>query len=154
MNLHSGLERVFAKKTENIAVQFFRYTLVGGAAFILDFFTLWFLTDIFSVHYLASAALAFLVGLTTNYLLSIAWVFNSRSMGNRSAEFIIFALIGIVGLGLNEVLMWALTGLAGFHYLLSKLGSTVVVYLWNFFARRFLLFTKSDKTPDTRRAYG
>jgi putative flippase GtrA len=55
-------------------------------------------------------------------------------------QFGVFALVGLVGLGLNELIMWALTDGAGLHYMLSKVGATVVIYLWNFFIRKMLLF--------------
>jgi len=133
-------ELLFKSGTNNTLVQLFRYTLVGGIAFLFDFGSLYFLTDWMYVHYLVSAALAFLAGITVNYLLSIAWVFQVRTMKNVWVEVSIFAVIGIVGLGMNELIIWFFTELAKFHYLISKLFSTVSVYLWNFFARKFLLF--------------
>lgn len=133
-------EMLFKSGTNNTLVQLFRYTFVGGIAFLFDFGSLYFLTDRMYVHYLVSAALAFLVGITVNYLLSIAWVFQVRTMKNIWVEVSIFAVIGIIGLGLNEIIIWFFTELVKFHYLISKLVSTVCVYLWNFFARKFVLF--------------
>jgi putative flippase GtrA len=51
-------------------IQFFRYAIVGVIAFMIDFAALFFLTDIFHFHYLVSAAMAFLLGLATNYILA------------------------------------------------------------------------------------
>jgi putative flippase GtrA len=128
------------KRTDKISIQLFRYTFVGGVAFIIDFCSLFVLTEIFGIHYLLSAALAFLLGLATNYFLSIVWVFYKHTLSNRWYEFGIFAIIGIVGLGLNEFFIWFFTEHIHFHYLLSKISSTIFVYLWNFFARKFILF--------------
>ncbi len=139
-NLMRANELLFKSATNNTLVQLFRYTFVGGIAFLFDFGSLYFLTDWMYVHYLASAALAFLVGITVNYLLSVAWVFQVRTMTNVWVEISIFTVIGIVGLGLNEIIIWFFTELVEFHYLISKLFSTVSVYLWNFFARKLLLF--------------
>jgi putative flippase GtrA len=135
------LRQVFVAQTDSLLIQFGRYTLVGSAAFLADLGCLCAFTELWHVHYLLSAALAFLVGLSANYLMSITWVFHKRSLARRSHELLLFALIGIVGLGLNETCMWLLTGYAGFYYLVSKIGSTVLVYLWNFLARRHLLFS-------------
>lgn len=126
--------------TQNVLVQLFRYTFVGGAAFVLDFSTLFLLTRYLGIHYLISAGLAFALGVATNYLLSVSWVFSVRRLASRRLELGIFALIGVAGLALNEIFMWLFTEKAGFHYLVSKLTSTFFVYLWNFFARRSLLF--------------
>ena len=61
-------------------------------------------------------------------------------MKNRAAEAGVFALIGISGLGLTELLMWLLAGKAGLHYLVSKIVTTVIVFFWNFAAKKILLF--------------
>jgi putative flippase GtrA len=134
------LAMLLKNRTDNTFIQLFRYTFVGGIAFIVDFSTLFVFTEIFAIYYLISAAIAFLLGLATNYFLSIFWVFHKHTMSNRWHEFGIFALIGIVGLGLNEFFIWFFTEHIHFHYLLSKIVSTVFVYLWNFFARKFILF--------------
>ena len=50
--------------------------------------------------------------------------------------------VGIIGLGLTEGLMWFFTDLVGLHYMLSKLVTAALVLLWNFIARKIILFTK------------
>ena len=137
MKLTDNITRI---KTNDTIAQFFRYTLVGGLAFVFDFGSLFILTEYLNIHYLVSAAIAFLLGLTINYILSIIWVFEKRTIANKRIEFLIFSLIGIGGLGLNEFIMWFFTDILYWHYLLSKIISTVVVYLWNFFVRKFVLF--------------
>lgn len=120
--------------------QLFRYTLVGGLAFLLDFAILYYLTEFLAIYYLVSAAAAFIAGLTTNYLLSIHWVFEHRNCGSVRREFIIFAVIGVFGLGMNELCLWFFTERAGLHYLAAKIGAAVMVFLWNFIARKMILF--------------
>ncbi len=132
--------RLLLDPASTVSIQLFRYTAVGGAAFAVDFGSLFLLTEFGGLHYLLSAAVAFGLGLVTNYLLSVVWVFPRRRLSSRSAEFLVFALIGVAGLGINEMVLWALTEGAGFHYLLSKAGAAVVVFLWNFFARKLSLF--------------
>lgn len=137
------IKEVLSRRPANrTLVQLGRYTIVGGFAFLIDFGTLFLLTSGIGVHYLLSAALAFCLGLATNYALSVVWVFHERRLESRSREFTVFGIIGIAGLGINELSLWVLTGLAGLHYLGSKLLSTVVVYLWNFFVRKTLLFDR------------
>ena len=135
-----SLEHLFKKQTNSIFIQLFRYTFVGGFAFIIDFSLLFVLTEYAGIHYLVSAAIALTAGLIINYFLSIIWVFDKRKLVNKSVEFTLFAAIGIVGLGLNELFIWVFTEFAGLYYLLSKIISTAIVYLWNFFARKFTLF--------------
>lgn len=131
----------FLKKSDKTSVQLFKYFFVGGIAYTVDFGSLYFLTDIAKVHYLISAAIAFTLGLITNYSLSILWVFSKRTLTNKRLEFIVFSIIGLVGLSLNEVIIWFFTEWIHFHYLISKVFSTVVVFFWNFFARKKILFS-------------
>lgn len=138
----SIINSVFKGKTDNTLFQLIRYTFVGGLAFLVDFGTLYALTEFFNLHYLLSAGIAFVLGLTINYLISIRWVFASRSVKDKKLEFALFALIGFVGLGLNELFIWIFTDLCAVYYLLSKILTTIMVYLWNFFARKLILFKK------------
>ena len=129
-------------KTNNTNVQLFRYTFVGGFAFMIDFGTLYIFTEYFGIHYLLSAGISFILGLLINYFLSIKWVFNNRTMNNRLLEFFLFSGIGLIGLGLNELFIYILTNILLVYYLLSKIITTLIVYFWNFFARKVMLFNK------------
>jgi putative flippase GtrA len=133
-------KKILKDETDKTRIQLFRYIFVGGAAFIIDFVSLFVLTDFFRVYYLISAAIAFILGLFANYILSLNWVFNKRTISNRSFEFGIFALIGVVGLGLNEVFIWFLTQDLQLYYLFSKIAAAVIILFWNFFARKYMLF--------------
>lgn len=136
------IQSIFKGKADSTLLQLFRYTFVGGFAFIVDFGTLYILTEYFNIYYLVSAGIAFIFGLIINYFLSVKWVFNNRTMENRLLEFLLFTLIGLVGLGLNELSLWVLTDILLIYYLLSKIITTIIVYFWNFFARKILLFNK------------
>jgi putative flippase GtrA len=138
--ISSLIDSVLKGKTDNTFFQLIRYTFVGGLAFLVDFGTLYLLTEFIHLHYLLSAGIAFILGLLTNYLLSIRWVFTTRSVRNKKIEFLIFAIIGLAGLGLNELFLWIFTSLLGIYYLLSKILTAILVYLWNFFVRKFILF--------------
>jgi putative flippase GtrA len=121
--------------------QFVQYVIVGGLAFVVDFAVLYLLTDQVGLHYLLSASIAFLLGLCVNYLLCVVWIFDFRVMNSRAHEFAIFGLVGVAGLALNNMLMWVLTDLADLHYLASKLVAAALILLFNFSARRSILFT-------------
>jgi putative flippase GtrA len=131
--------------TRLLLCQFAQYTLVGGLAFLFDFGALFLLTERVGLHYLVSASIAFLIGLATNYLLCIVWIFDYRALKNQAHEFAIFSLIGLAGLLLNSLLMLLLTELAGLHYLASRAQAAVLILLFNFSLKRFLLFSESKK---------
>ena len=122
--------------------QFLRYVMSGGFAFVVDFATLYALTEFAGLHYLLSATIGFLAGLVVNYLLCIWWIFEHRSQSDQRKEFTVFALIGVAGLALNNGLLFALTDLAGINYLLSKVAAAAFILFFNFLLRRHILFTQ------------
>ena len=132
--------KTFIGRTENKYVQFFRYGFVSAAALIVDFGGLILLKEAFHIHYVTAATISFIGGLLVNYLLSKAWVFTKSKYSSRSLEFALFAGIGVVGLVLNDLILWFCTSHLGMFYVVSKLVATVVVFFWNFGARKVFVF--------------
>lgn len=120
------------------ARQFVRYFGVALIGLGFDFGTLVFLREVFGVNYLVAAAAGFVAGLAVNYALSVRYVFKNSKLKSRTMEFVMFGVIGLIGLGILSLSMWVLTDLLNFHYVLSKCFATVVVYMWNFFGRKAL----------------
>ena len=110
------LHTLFIKATDNWFIQLFRYFFVGGFAFVVDYGLLVLLTEVFGLHYLLSATISFIAGLVVNYFLSTSWIFRESTIENRWAEFLVFAFIGVVGLGLNNLLLYLLTDKCHIHY--------------------------------------
>lgn len=126
---------------ENLVMrQFIKYTIVGGSAFFVDYSLLYILTNYLKMNYLLAAACAFSAGLVINYILSIIWVFDNRNIDNPMLEFLIFTGIGIVGLFLNECLLWVFTDWLQIHYMVSKIYATAILYVTNFMLRKVILF--------------
>ncbi|MCC8034493.1 MAG: GtrA family protein [Rikenellaceae bacterium] len=136
----SRIKNPVAERSPAVAVQTVRYLIAGGLAFVVDFLVLKVLTDFTGLHYLISAALGFCTGLTITCLLSIYWVFDRRKMDDRRMEFIIFAAIGVVGLGLTSVFIWVFAGLMGINLLIAKILTAALVTAWNFAAKKIVLF--------------
>jgi putative flippase GtrA len=135
-----NIKALLANKTDNIFVQLFRYTFVGGIAFIVDFGLLFILTSYVGFHYQLSAVISFVAGLVANYLMSRIWVFSaSDSRPGKFYEFMLFSAVGVIGLCLNSIIIYLFTELVCIYYLFSKIISTIVVFLWNFFGRRYLM---------------
>lgn len=120
--------------------EFFRYTLVGGFAFAVDYGTLLLLEKRLNVHYLVAGAAGFMLGLLCNYIGSTRFVFKNRVVKDRRLEWIAFAVIGLVGLLINEGLLFLLTGKLAIRVEISKPLTQIVVFFWNFTARKVLLF--------------
>jgi len=119
-----------------------RYVYAGGIAFVLDFLVLMVLYKVFDVYYLTATAIGLIVGLFTTYLLSIKWVFNNRAVSNRTSELGIFLLIGSIGFLINEYVIWISVETLLLNVPVSKVIATAVVFIWNFTARKVILFRK------------
>ncbi|MDR1331294.1 MAG: GtrA family protein [Tannerella sp.] len=128
---------LLVKDTDSAPVQLLRYALVGGVAAAVNFACLFALTDLCGMYYLVSNVLSFLAGLTVNYALCKRFVFRG-GIGNGKVEFMIYGLVGVVGLLFDTGLMYFFTDALHLHYLLSKVISTAAVLLWNFTARKFM----------------
>jgi putative flippase GtrA len=118
-----------------------KYFLVSIAALAVDFGLLVLLTEFGRMHYLASAAVGFSAGLVVNYALSVTLVFSQRRLSDRRLEFVGFLLIGLAGLALNEALMKLFVDTFHLGYVFAKVPATGVGFVFNFGARRAMLFT-------------
>lgn len=119
--------------------QIFRFGLVGGLCFVIDYGLLALLTEAAGIAPLISSALSFSVSVVVNYLLSMRYVFHGREHANRFRELLLFLILSVAGLGLNQLLMWLGVAWLGVHYLLTKLAATAIVMVYNFVTRKLLL---------------
>ena len=133
-----NIKKLFKEKTNNTFIQFFRYLFVGGIAAVVNIGMLYVFTDVFHLHYILSNVFAFTLGLIVNYLLSKKFVFQDNVSINKAKEFLIYAIIGVIGLGLDTLLIWLFTDIGSIYYMISKLISTMLVLIWNFGARKLL----------------
>ena len=137
------LKRLFSEPTTQPFIQFYRYVFVGGCSFLVDAGVLWLCVHA-GLHYLVGACFGFVAGLVCNFLLSRALVFRAQEARvGRLLEFAGYALIGLVGLGLTEALLYFFTEIVLLHYMLSKVIASAIVLFWNFFARKVLLYRRA-----------
>ncbi len=112
-----------------------RFCFVGGLSLLVDCGVLYGLTEFFGVHYLYSAGISFTVSVIFNYWLCVVYVFKgAKKQTARQAT--IFIGSSVVGLGLNQLCMWFFVEIVTLHYMLAKLGATVIVTLWNYVMKR------------------
>lgn len=95
------------------------------------------------VDYLVAAPVSFLLGLLVIYVISTRWVFTRRRLSDARVEFAIFATIGVVGLCLNQLVIYAGVAHLGQPAEAAKLASVALVFGFNFVSRKLLLFTGS-----------
>ncbi|MBO6195688.1 MAG: GtrA family protein [Bacilli bacterium] len=129
----------FKDKTKNLLLQMFKFLLVGGLAFVIDYVTLIICKEVFHINVLISAAIAFIVSVIVNYILSVKWVFDVDKNKSEKKNFIIFIVFSVIGLGLTELIMWFGVDILKISYLIVKIIATAIVMVFNFITRKLFL---------------
>lgn len=124
--------------------QIMKFGVVGFLCFFIDYGLMILFTEAFHINYLVSAALSFSISTIVNYSLSMRYVFKSKKDANKVNEFILFVVLSVIGLGVNEAAMWIAVDGLGIHYMISKIGATAVVMVFNFVTRKIFLEDKSE----------
>jgi putative flippase GtrA len=129
----------------------FKYGLASAAALALDWGLLVYLSGPVALPYQVAGAISFCAGLALAYILSITLVFSNRRVSSRLVEFIGFAAIGLCGLALNAALLWGFIEQAHLSVGLAKAPTAGLVFLFNFFSRRSLLFSPAKAADEPAR---
>ncbi|OOM74854.1 GtrA family protein [Clostridium sp. BL-8] len=135
-------------ETKVIINEFIKYIFVGGAAFCLDTLTLYLCkTKVFlelgHIGLYISTALGFLAGLIFNYIFSLIFVFRGaieENRGKNALSLFLFLIIGILGLFLTEAGMYVGVDFLNMNYLFTKVIVAIIVLVWNYTARKILIF--------------
>lgn len=135
-------------KIKDLIEEFFRYLLVGGTAFLVDI-TLLYIFKNYVFNNLAetgvyiSTAIGFMGGLVYNYILCLIFVFKSakeQDKGKTVGSFLVFGIIGVVGLLITELGMYIGIEIFVINYLIVKVIMTAIVLLWNYGIRKIMIF--------------
>ncbi|MDO5520489.1 MAG: GtrA family protein [bacterium] len=133
---------------QKLMKQIFRFAIVGGSAFLIDYGILFVLNEFLGVNYLIASALSFSVSVIYNYVLSIFWVFDPNEEQSKKEQFVVFMILSIIGLGINSLIMWisvnALTAWLpavrnAVIVMTAKVIATFVVMVYNFITRKIYL---------------
>lgn len=128
-----------------------RFAVSGGVCFLIEFALLVLLRDTCGLDTLAATPIAFTVSVIVNYLFCVKWVFpDAGKQGNKA--WIAFFVSSVMGLFLNEGLMWLFRVLFGEDavvftvfsftvtmYMVNKVLATLIVMVWNYITKRYIL---------------
>ncbi|MBO7662725.1 MAG: GtrA family protein [Clostridia bacterium] len=128
-----------------------RFAVAGAGGFVVEMLTLVLLKEKLGLDTLVATPIAFLLGITVNYILCVLWVFEGAREQSRKSQFAFF-LTSAVGLVLNELLMLLFRAVWGEDtvlmtvfsfpvslYMVNKVIATGVVMIWNYFTKRKIL---------------
>ena len=123
-------------KYGKLVTQIYRFVLVGGTAFLIDYGLLIMFIRFLKLHYLFAGTISFCVAVIFNYLMSIFWVFKPTLRNKQHQELIVFLSLSTLGLGINQLAMFTLVDGIGFTISLSKVLATLIVMVYNFISRK------------------
>ena len=108
-----------------------KFGIIGVGAFLIDFGILIFMTEVLGIHSLISNCISFSVSVIFNYIMSMKFVFESK-LENKKVEFLVFLVLSIIGLGINEMIL----SVKLLDYRFMKVIATGIVMCFNFISRR------------------
>ena len=127
---------------KKLIIQLIKFGIVGVIATLIDLAVLMLLKEFMHVDVLAASAVAFSVSVIANYILSMLFVFES-SGNSKVKEFLVFVVLSIGGLLLNQFIMWIGTEIMTAYYLWVKAFALVFVPIYNFVTRKIFLEKKA-----------
>ena len=127
---------------KKLIIQLIKFGIVGVIATLIDLAVLMVLKEFMKVDVLAASAVAFSVSVIANYILSMLFVFKSRG-NSKVKEFLVFVILSIGGLLLNQFIMWIGTEIMTAYYLWVKAFALVFVPIYNFITRKIFLEKKA-----------
>ena len=122
-------------------LQIIKFGIVGVVATFVDVGVLVVLKELLHIDVLVSSAISFCVSVAVNYILSMTFVFKSKNQ-NKLREIVIFVLLSVVGLCLNQLILWIGVTFTPVYYLIVKLFALVIVPVYNFITRKIFLESK------------
>lgn len=120
--------------------QFVRFVFAGGVCAMVEMGLYVTLRETYGKEYwLYFNTFAFLIALCLNYWLSRAFVFEPGRHSTEK-EFATFILMGLIALGLNNMVIWVAEHQLDIHYQLGKIIAIGSVVVFNFFTKKYLIF--------------
>lgn len=132
-------------RVKPLLLQLVKFGFVGILATAVDYGIMVILTEWAGVYYLFSSTISFTLSLLLNYVCSMRFVFKRKEGQTRGRELIIFSLLSLIGLVLNQAILCLLVEGLHIYYMVSKAVAAVLVMGWNFVSRKLFLEKKTKK---------
>lgn len=122
-----------------IIFKLLKFITVGFSGMILDFGTTWMLKEKVKINKYLANSIGFVLAATSNYFFNRIWTFHSSNQ-EVVTEYFSFIGFSLIGLGINNIIIYLLTEKLKFNFYLSKLIAIGVVTIWNFFMNYLITF--------------
>ena len=119
-------------------LKFIRFSIVGFTGMLIDFSLTYVCKEYLKWQKYKANTIGFSVAVCSNYALNRYWTFGSHNP-EIGEEFASFAIVSIIGLLINNGLLWFIHQRLGISFYFAKLIAIGITVLWNFFSN--LCFT-------------
>jgi putative flippase GtrA len=130
--------RTLILQNENF-VQIARFGIAGVVCVILEFAIFFVLEELMHFNYLTSNFISIVFATLANYIISKKWVFSGGRYSTQT-EFTAFVLVSLVAILLNQFFIWIYVESFFIDSKISKLMSICTVVIFNFAAKKYLVF--------------
>lgn len=128
-----------SSRYEKLLVQIFKFGIVGVVATIIDFIFLYVFREFCCFSIIVANTLAFIISVIYNYWASLTFVFEVDDNKDKKRQFIIFIIFSVIGLLINNLLVYIIAEVLNIYYMLAKVVATLVVMVFNFITRKKFL---------------
>lgn len=126
-------------KIKKLLEQLVKFGIVGVIATLLEWVIFYICTNQLKIHYSISTIIGFSISTIFNYWASVKWVFDVNKEKSEKLNFILFVVLSIVGLGLNELILWICIEKFAIYNMIGKVIATGIVMVFNFITRKLFL---------------
>ena len=126
-------------KIKKLLEQLVKFGIVGVIATLLEWIIFYICTNQPKIHYSISTIIGFSISTIFNYWASVKWVFDVNKEKSEKLNFILFVVLSIVGLGLNELILWICIEKFAIYNMIGKVIATGIVMVFNFITRKLFL---------------
>ena len=138
---------------KKLFAQIIKFGAVGFLCFFIDYAIMVGLTELVGIPSLISSGVSYTISTIVNYILSVTVVFDADKEANKVVQFVVFVVLSLIGLGINQLCMWggtawlerlmeqsqALAAYSRYDYMVVKIFATAVVMVYNFITRKIFI---------------
>jgi putative flippase GtrA len=125
--------------TKAFFIKFLKFGAVGFSGLIVDYGFTYLFKEVFRVQKFVANSIGFTLAATSNYFINRVWTFQSTNP-DIAVEYSEFLIISMIGLVLNNLLLWVILKKFKINFYLAKFFAIAVVTIWNFLANAFITF--------------
>lgn len=131
-------------QASGVRLQFARYLGIGIVATLADWAIFYALASLLGIYYTMALATSYSASTVMNFFLNRRYTFRN-TYRRVHVQLALFAAIAVVGLSLNEIIVYVLVhlipgGETDIWLMASRVIATAIVFMWNFMLNKRLTF--------------